>query len=338
MSDERRLMVLRAIVEDFVATKEPVGSKALVERHDLGVSSATVRNDMASLEDEGYIVQPHTSAGRVPTDKGYRMFVDRLASIRPLSEVERRAIRAYLDEAADLDNVVDRTVRVLSQLTRQVAMVQYPSLGRGLVRHVELVQMGPDRVLVIMIADSGQVDQRVVELPADVDAAVLSEWRARINTVVHDQPFKTLASALVDVAEQLPPAQRETFAAVCDALSGFALEHVDQRVVIAGAANLARHDIELNASLHDVLEALEEHVTLLRLLGEETVSEQIAVRIGQENEVAGMNTISVVTSGYGAEGEAIGHLGVVGPTRMDYASNMAKVLAVARYLGRLIDS
>ena len=131
MQDDRKIAVLRAIVEDYVATEEPVGSKALVERHGLGVSPATVRNDMAALEEEGFITQPHTSAGRVPTDKGYRLFVDRLTGLKPMSAAEKRAIATILDGAIDLDDVVQRSVRLLSQLTRQVAVVQYPTLSRA---------------------------------------------------------------------------------------------------------------------------------------------------------------------------------------------------------------
>src|SRR5262245_39438839 len=160
MLDERKLAVLRAIVEDYVHTEEPVGSKALVDRHNLGVSSATVRNDMAALEEEGYIHQPHTSAGRVPTDKGYRLFVDRLTTVKPLSVAEKRAISAFLDGAIDLDDVVRRTVRMLAQLTRQVAVVQYPTLSRSYVRHVELVSLAPTRVLLVLITSTGRVDQR----------------------------------------------------------------------------------------------------------------------------------------------------------------------------------
>ena len=144
MQDDRRLAVLRAIVEDYVATEEPVGSKALVERHGLGVSPATVRNDMAALEEEGFIAQPHTSAGRVPTDKGYRLFVDKLTTLKPMSAAERRAITTILEGAVDLDDVVHRSVRLLAQLTRQVAVVQYPTLSRSTVRHIELVPLtGP---------------------------------------------------------------------------------------------------------------------------------------------------------------------------------------------------
>src|SRR5436190_10422466 len=123
MLSERRLQVLRAIVQDYVGTEEPVGSKALTERHNLGVSPATVRNDMAALEDEGYIAQPHTSAGRIPTDKGYRLFVDRIGTVKPLTPAEKRAIQSFLEGAVDLDDVLHRTVRLLAQLTRQVAVV-----------------------------------------------------------------------------------------------------------------------------------------------------------------------------------------------------------------------
>src|SRR4249919_1259710 len=166
--EERKLAVLRAIVEDYVSTQEPVGYKSLVERHQLGVSPATVRNDMAALEEEGFIAQPHTSAGRVPTDKGYRLFVDRLSEVKPLSAGERKAIQAFLSEAVDLDDVLRRSVRLLAQLTRQVAVVQYPTLTRALVRHIEVVPLAPQRLLLVVITDSGRVEQRTVELLDDV--------------------------------------------------------------------------------------------------------------------------------------------------------------------------
>src|SRR5881227_2089700 len=147
MQEDRRLAVLRAIVEDYVATREPVGSKALVDRHSLGVSPATIRNDMAALEEEGLIAQPHTSAGRIPTDKGYRLFVDRLSSVKPLSAPERKAIDTFLQGAVDLDDVVHRTVRLLAQLTHQVAVVQYPTLSSAAVHHLEMVHISDTRIL-----------------------------------------------------------------------------------------------------------------------------------------------------------------------------------------------
>jgi heat-inducible transcriptional repressor len=156
--DERKLQVLRAIVTDYVSSQEPVGSKMLVERHDLGVSPATVRNDMAALEEEGYITQPHTSAGRIPTDKGYRLFVDRLGSVKPLSQAEQRAIQTFLSGALDLDDVLHRTVKLLAQVTQQVAIVQYPTLSHSTVRHVEIVSLSTQRILLILITSTGRIE------------------------------------------------------------------------------------------------------------------------------------------------------------------------------------
>src|SRR4029079_3281666 len=177
MQDDRKIAVLRAIVEDYVATEEPVGSKALVERHGLGVSPATVRNDMAVLEEEGFITQPHTSAGRIPTDKGYRLSVDKLTSIKPLTGAEKRAIATFLQGAVDLDDVVHRSVRLLAQLTHQVAIVQYPTLSRSTVRHVEVVTLTGTRVLVVLITSAGRVEQRVVELSKPIDDSVVADLR-----------------------------------------------------------------------------------------------------------------------------------------------------------------
>ena len=166
MNHPRRLQILQAIVEDYVHFREPVGSKALVDRHRLGVSSATVRNDMAALEEEGLITAPHTSSGRIPTDKGYRTFVDQIAAVKPLSGPERRAIQRLLDDAADIDDVMERTVRLLAQLTQQVAVVQYPHASGVTVRHVEVVDLGAGRVLVVLIPTNGRVAQRVAVLRA----------------------------------------------------------------------------------------------------------------------------------------------------------------------------
>src|SRR3954451_21888276 len=176
-ADDRRFEVLRAIVADFVSTKEPIGSKALVERHNLGVSSATVRNDMAVLEAEGYIAQPHTSSGRVPTEKGYREFVDRLGVVKPRSSAERRAILSFLETGVDLDDVLRRAVRLLAQLTRQVAIVQYPTLSTSSGRHLEVVALTPARLLLVVITDSGRVAQRILELGEAIAEHELTQLR-----------------------------------------------------------------------------------------------------------------------------------------------------------------
>ena len=336
MLEDRKLDVLRAIVEDYVSTQEPVGSKALVERHNLGVSPATIRNDMASLEDEGYITQPHTSAGRIPTEKGYRLFVDRLSTVKPLSVPERRAIQTFLSGAVDLDDIMARTVRLLAQLTHQAAVVQYPSLSRSAVRHVELVPMTPSRLLVVLITTTGRVEQRVVETPTDVSHELLGELRAQLNSVTVGRRLSEAAGRLSDLPERFRAEERPVVSAVLSALLESLVEEHEERVVLGGTANLTRFGQDFPHSIRPVLEALEEQMVLLRLLGEATDPSILTVRIGSENPHAGLVGTSIVTAGYGTEAQALGGLGVLGPTRMDYPGTMGAVRAVARYVGRIV--
>jgi heat-inducible transcriptional repressor len=337
MVEDRKLAVLRAIVEDYVATQEPVGSKMLVDRHQLGVSPATVRNDMAALEEEGFITQPHTSAGRIPTDKGYRLFVDRLSAVKPLSAAERRAIATLLEGAIDLDDVVQRSVRLLAQLTRQVAVVQYPTLSRSTVRHVEVVALAGSRILLVLILSTGRVEQRVVELPESLDEERLSEVRTKLNTAVVGERLTDAADRLVQLPDAFEQRNRAPVAVLVSALVEAMTERADDRVAVGGAANLARFGEGFGGSIGPMLEALEEHVVLLKLLGEATSPSTVTVRIGHEGPVQELASTSVVSTGYGPGEEALASLGIVGPTRMDYPGTMAAVRAVARYVSRILD-
>ena len=338
MVEDRKLAVLRAIVEDYVATEEPVGSKALVERHGLGVSPATVRNDMAALEDEGYIHQPHTSAGRVPTDKGYRLFVDRLTTVKPMSAAEKRAIASLLDGAVDLDDVVQRSVRLLSQLTRQVAIVQYPTLSRSTVRHIEMVSLTAGRLLVILILSTGRVEQRIVDHGAAVSDGDLAELRIRVNQAAAGERIADASAALLALRDAVPPAQAELTGDVVSVLAEAMSDHRnDERVAVGGAANLARFGDSFDSAVRPLLEALEEHVVLLKLLGEASTADSVVVRIGHEGPYSELAATSVVATGYGPSDAAFATLGIVGPTRMDYPGSMAAVRAVARYVSRILD-
>ncbi|MFT4220266.1 MAG: heat-inducible transcriptional repressor HrcA [Microbacterium sp.] len=339
MVSERGLQVLRAIVQDYVDTREPVGSKSIVERHHFGVSAATIRNDMALLEDEELIAAPHTSSGRVPTDKGYRVFVDHLADVRPLTSAQRTAISAFLAAPGDLDDLLSRTVRVLTQLTGQVAMVQYPSFERATVTHVELVALGPSRLLVVIVTDTGRVSQRIAQLAADLDEADVAVVRARIATLVTGIPVRDGADR-IDALMRRPEAAGRMDHAL-RAIARVVAEELDEfrqdRLVMAGTANLARREQDFRGSIYPLLEAIEEQVTLLRLMGEMVADEHgLAASIGRENEPFGLAEASVVTSDYEAAGGQA-RVGVLGPTRMDYPSNLAAARAVARYLSRLLE-
>ena len=336
MLDDRKLEVLRAIVEDFVSTNEPVGSKALAERHHLGVSPATVRNDMAALEDEGYITHPHTSAGRIPTDRGYRLFVDRLSTVKPLSSPERRAIQTFLEGAADLDDVVRRTVRLLSQLTQQVAVVQYPSLSRSAVRHLEIVHLAPNRLLLVLITDTGRVEQRVVELPG-----VLAEDDvAHLRTRVRQPPARRPAGRRAGRAGR--PARRRAVRHP----PGAHQRHGRRAGDPGGEARGARRD-RRHREPHPVRARLPAHAASRPRVARGAGRPAQAHRRGQRphhrarqdrrGEQRGGTPVHVRGHGRLRPRRApYAGLGVVGPTRMDYPQAIGQVRAVARYVGDLL--
>jgi len=333
--DDRKLQVLRAIVADYISSEEPVGSKALVDRHDLGVSPATVRNDMAALEEEGYIMQPHTSAGRIPTDKGYRLFVDRLGTVKPLSPAEQRAIATFLSGAIDLDDILRRTVRLLAQVTQQVAIVQYPTLSHAVVRHVEVVSLTQTRVLFILITSTGRIEQRAVGLPQH-DEQTLAELRAHLNAAAVGHPSAQAAARLRRLSDVLPGTLSAIGAPAVACLLQMLGDEGSSRVLVGGIPNLARFGAEFETTVKPVLEALEEQVVLLKLLGEANAAGDVTVRIGQENPYKELQSTSLIASAYGSQADTYATLGVVGPTRMDYPSTMASVRAVARYVGRFL--
>lgn len=337
MTEPRRLEVLRAIVEDYVQSREPVGSRALLDRHNLGVSAATIRNDMASLEEEGLIVAPHTSSGRIPTEKGYRHFVDQIGDIKPLSSVERRAIAALLEGSHDVNDVLENTVRLLAGITRQVALIQVPHYSNATVRHIELVGLGAGQTLVVLIASSGKVDQRVILLPSPVGEDELGRLRTLLLSVLGSKPISQVERLSSGINDLIDPRMVPAATAVTAALGALARNSAVDRIITAGTANLARSNIDFPLSITPVLEALEEQVVLLRLFSElEQDAHGIAVGIGTENQYGPLTEASVVATGYGPGEQAM--IGVLGPTRMNYPTSMAAVRAVARYLSRILAS
>lgn len=341
-ADDRRFEVLRAIVADFVATQEPIGSKALVDRHNLGVSSATVRNDMAVLEAEGYIAQQHTSSGRIPTEKGYREFVDRIEEVKPLSSAERRAILSFLESGVDLDDVLRRAVRLLAQLTRQVAVVQYPTLSTSTVRHLEVIALTPARLLLVVITDTGRVDQRVVELGDTIDEAQLAQLRELLGQALDGKKLSAASVAVADLASQFDGSGGSSnslgnaVGRAATVLLESLVEHNEERLLLGGTANLTRHTADFGGSLRSILEALEEQVVVLRLLAVQQDAGKVTVRIGHETEAEEMAGTSVVSTAYGTMDTIYGGMGVLGPTRMDYPGTIASVAAVAMYIGEVL--
>ncbi|NMM94242.1 HrcA family transcriptional regulator [Bifidobacterium sp. DSM 109957] len=393
MAQSRRMLVLRAVVEDYIRSQEPVGSTSLTREHNLGVSSATIRNDMAALEDEGYLIQPHTSAGRVPTEKGYRYFVDRLATVMPLSEAQRRGINSFLSGSASLQDALQRAARLLSQITGQVAIVASPSLSKATLRHVELVPISMGTLLAVVITDTGRVAQHglsmnpmppqddINRLSATINAqcagASLSLSAERVRAIASTSEYRCVAAAAN---------------ALADAFETMALDEKTSELYMSGVSSLA-HQRSLD-DLASLFDALEEQVVLMKLmsnLSEEANATGVGVAIGSETHTPGLLHASVVTSGYGRRGstdmehdsaarnvdgsgfdehakasvavdgssaavasnvsdaagdhatsvgqnddeqagETVAFVGSIGPTHMDYATTIAAVRAVARYL------
>jgi heat-inducible transcriptional repressor len=295
---------------------------------------------MAVLDAEGYIAQPHTSSGRVPTEKGYREFVNRIHDVKPLSSPERRAILSFLESGVDLDDVLRRAVRLLAQLTRQVAVVQYPTLSASTVRHLEVVALTPARLLMVVITDSGRVDQRIVELGDTIDEHQVGQLREMLAKALEGKKLSAASVAVADLARQLSSAGKlgDAVGRSATVLLESLVEHTEERLLMGGTANLTRNTADFGGSLRSVLEALEEQVVVLRLLAAQQEAGKVTVRIGHETEAEQMAGTSVVTAAYGSAGTVFGGMGVVGPTRMDYPGTMANVAAVAMYIGEVLGS
>lgn len=342
MTEPRRMEILRAIVEDYVHTREPVGSKAIAERHDLGVSSATIRNDMALLEEEGLLTAPHTSAGRIPTVKGYRAFVDQIAHIKPLSIPERRAIEHFLERSDDVDDLMARTVRLLAQLTNQVAIFQYPHRTLLALKHIEFVLVSPERVLMVLISTNGVVDQRLVTLEGATSESELSALKLLLLEELAGESVDNLGSILdrLRAESRKRKAAEEDYSetlesAVFAELRQFAHAKRQDKIVLAGTANLAKSTTDFPLTIGPVLEALEEQVVILQLLSSmELHQDQVSVRIGSETSYEPLSEASVIAGQYDSSSGS--KIGILGPTRMDYASSMSAVGAVARYVSRFL--
>ena len=233
-----------------------------------------------------------------------------------------------------------RTVRLLADVTKQVAVVQYPSMIKSKVRQVELVSLTPSRMMMILITDSGRVEQRVIELNNEVNDIFIASLRNQINNALAGYRLPEVADRITGIMDIYSAHERKDVALLISALLEMSMERPEEKIVLAGTANLARFSEDFSTQIHPVLEALEEQVVLLRLLGD--ANENVRVRIGHEQQVANLQQTSLVTVGYGIDNSplgsinALGALGILGPTRMDYASSMATVGAVARYISRYL--
>lgn len=335
---DRGAQILRALVSHYVTSGEPVGSKTLVDRYRLGVSAATVRNELAALEDAGLIYQPHTSAGRIPTDAGYRVFVDKFAGGGKLPDKEARQVRSFFVEPRwELEDALRQTASLLSTLTHHAAVVFAPALDRSTVRHIELVLLPSDRAMVVIVTDTGRVENHVIRVPKEMDEEQLANAAHMLNKAFVELPLEELPRKMAEELPRLPLELREVVGTLAGMLAKELSDEDAERVFLEGTSNIVDEQKFADlGTVRQVIEALEHRRLLLEVLADAFSIETVSIRIGAENPVEEMQSCAVITAPYSLEGITVGSLGVVGPTRMDYRRTIAAVHEVASNLGRML--
>lgn len=336
--DDRKARILKAIVSHYVSTGEPVGSKTLVDRFRLRVSPATVRNDMATLEEAGYIYHPHTSSGRVPTDAGYRFFVDEFSEETRLPSRDARLVEQFFGEPRfELQDALRQTAALLSSLTNHAAVVFAPALDRSLIRHVDLVRLSAGRAMLVIVTDTGRVENHILNLADDLDEVQLDQASEMLNRSLVDTTLDSASTTAAKAIDRFPLELRPAVAAVAHALKQQTGDRDAEQVFLEGTATIVDEGKFADLStVRQVIEALEHRRLLLEVLADALDGAELSVTIGSENSVADLQHCTVVAAPYGPDGTALGSLGVVGPTRMDYRRTIAAVYEVSAQLGRML--
>lgn len=328
--DDRKQKVLLAIVQDFIATAEPVGSRTIAKKYGLGVSPATIRNEMADLEEMGYIEQPHTSAGRIPSVRGYRYYVDYLMKKRELTREEEELIRSQLEtKARDVGKVIQRTGNLLSQLTSYTSMVLTQQMGPNTFKHVQLVPMNSAQTMVIVVMDTGAVHHRLIETPESLIATDLETLSRVLNAKLQGLNIETIKLTLLKELYFELGRHKHILDLALELIQDSLALKEEEKIYLGGVFNMLTqpefHNVE---RIKTMLGILEQEKLLCELLSGESADKGVTVRIGGEIKDYDIKDYSVVAAPYTLSGRKVGTVGVLGPTRMDYA----KVISVVDFL------
>lgn len=337
MLDERKVRILQAITDDYIMTAEPVGSRTVARRYDLGVSPATIRNEMADLEELGYLEQPHTSAGRIPTDRGYRYYVDALMKPEPVSREARSRVRREVQNRSHaMEELIFRATRLLAELSHYTAVVAAPRLSEAEVHHLQLVPMGRRRILLVLVVRPGFIFHRSVDLKTSISPSEVQYLSDFLNGRLHGVTLKRLGSRLSN--ELRDEISDSTVAEATINLLEEALRDDQQdSAYLDGVLNVLNQpefrDIEKARSL---LSFLDDREVLADILAEYGQSDGVKVTIGTEHSYVEMQSCSMVSSAYYIGSTKVGTLGVLGPTRMDYRRVVSLVEFVADSLSSML--
>lgn len=331
------MQILQAITDDYISTAEPVGSRTIARRYNLGISPATIRNEMADLEESGYLEQPHTSAGRIPSEKGYRFYVDMLMAPRPLSDEERRRLRQELGRRQRaIEDLVHDTSRMLALLTKYTAVVVAPQLSESVFQRIELVPLGEEYVLVVLVTEPGFVHHRIAALKEPVVPEELAQLSQFMNEYLRGIRVSELGTTLLSrLREEIRDARlyQEAMTVLTTGLDS-SDEH---RVYVEGALHIFdQPEFQSIERARPVLSLFGEPDAIRPLLSELGRTSGTRVTIGHEIPIDELASCSLVTATYEVNGELVGTIGVIGPTRMDYARAVSLVSAVAQGLSETL--
>lgn len=339
--DQRSSEMLALLIKTHIATGEPVGSRAISQLSTEGLSSASVRNIMSELEEAGYVEQPHTSAGRIPSDKGYRFFVDHILEQTSLSESDETAIQTGMrgQVSGSSDQVMSRASQLLSQLSENVGIVLSPSLSHEIIKHIDFVRLGDGRILVITVSRAGIVQDRVVNIDEDLTQDELNTTANYVNANFTGMSLSAIRAELLKrLSEERALYDRllQNAIMICNReLTEPGQGQSD--VFVEGASNIiSKTDFTDIEKIRDLLRVFEEKNRLIKILTEclsNAPQQPITIRIGAENSLPGLSRCTVITSHYGYENQIVGSIGVVGPVRMEYA----RMIGIVNYVARLLE-
>ena len=329
MLDDRKTAILRAVVEEYIATAQPVGSAHIANNRDLAVSSATVRNEMAALEREGFLTHPHTSAGRIPTDKGYRFFVDNLVPNGVLGSLEQAKVGSFFESAHfRLEETLQRTSMLLTQLTNYASVVIGPTVEIAVVRSVQLVRLSSHHLTVVVVLSNGSVENEQIEIGQDISDSEIDQANAKLQKLMITKPLR-------DVAAHRTTNQKsgDATAALCEkVLASLDRTRNDETFFVGGVAQMAEA-FDAVEIVRNVLHTLEQQYVVVTLV-RDMLNRGLSVAIGAEHGVEPLSACSVVLAPVVADGETVGTVGVLGPTRMNYPQALATVDLVSDRLSR----
>ncbi|PKM83054.1 MAG: HrcA family transcriptional regulator [Firmicutes bacterium HGW-Firmicutes-14] len=337
--DERKQKVLQAIIKDYIATAEPVGSRTIAKKYDLGVSPATIRNEMADLEELGYIEQPHTSAGRIPSDRGYRYYVDCLMNKKIMSrDEEKHIIKGYQTKVKDVGTVLHQTNTIISNITNYASLLMGPQFSKSNLRHVQLVPLDHNKALVIVVTDNGMVQTRMIDLPQTINEEDLQKISQVMNAKLQGLSLEHIKRTLINEIYFELSKHKHIFDTTMEMIQEtLSLDH-EEKVYLAGTLNILNQPEfrDLNR-VKTLLSLLEQDNVLKEILNEGSQMEEgTHVTIGAENKVTGLKDCSTITATYQINGRTVGSVGVIGPTRMDYEKAVAIVEFMTRHLSQMM--